>query len=172
MWGCRTRQGDCRQSWLQINVSPRAGYGWTAHWWAVYNKTSLNARQDRRWGEVTEIKKKSIHQERVVFLASERWGKDESGTGRQKLPQQEEGDGAKPHLMLLQSEGSDCETTWHVWQEGGHVLAVMYLCESANLWFVCATLSNWVYHRRCSKLSWYQLGCQLFGTIITCVRTT
>lgn len=58
-------------------------------------------------------KEKSIHQERVVFLASERWGKDESGTGRQKLPQQE-GDGAKPHLMLLQSEGSDCETTWHV----------------------------------------------------------
>lgn len=59
-------------------------------------------------------KEKSIHQERVVFLASERWGKDASGTGRQKLPQQEEGDGAKPHLMLLQSEGSDCETTWHV----------------------------------------------------------
>lgn len=72
MRGCR----DCRQSWLLINVSPQPGYGWTAHWWAVYNMASLNARRDGSWWDkVAEIKKRNASRKwwYVSPMTGKRW---------------------------------------------------------------------------------------------------
>lgn len=44
----------------------------------------------------------------------------------------------KPHLVPLWLKGSDCESAWCVWPEGGHTQAGMdLLFVSASLWFTC-----------------------------------
>lgn len=111
MWGYGERQGNCRQSRLLINVSPQPGYGWTAHWWAVYNKASLNTRGDSGWGwSYIAIEKECIKKKWWYIFPARDAEEDERGTGKQNhLNRKQETEKNLPSC-LSQPEDSDCET--------------------------------------------------------------